>query len=209
MDRQAGREDLNPRLEQSRSQAAGKLSSVQPSASQLSPLSYLGDQAWCHVMVDIIALSSIYLFPLLPLWAGSNQMKWGDTRGERGVLAPSGSPIIFCLTSWSKCQPGSNPTIFSWYIWQYFSSHPHTSGSLAHVDCFFFNTDAMQEVADAACRTNMLFSLCNTAHKPLKSRFSSESSLRRTVNSRYQNTSEGSTVIPPSAASCRDFPSSR
>lgn len=44
--RQAGRQEvLNPRLERSRSQAAGKLSSVPPSASQLSPLSYLGDQA--------------------------------------------------------------------------------------------------------------------------------------------------------------------
>lgn len=65
--RQAGRQEvLNPRLERSRSQAAGKLSSVPPSASQLSPLSYLGDQAWCHVMVDIIALSSIYLFPSSP-----------------------------------------------------------------------------------------------------------------------------------------------
>lgn len=101
-------EDLNPCLEQSRSQAAGKLSSVSPSASQLSPLSYLGDQAWWHVMVDIIALSSIYLFPL---WVGSNQMKWGDTQREH-ELSLSKSPMI------SVSRPEANVSLAA--VRQYF-----------------------------------------------------------------------------------------
>lgn len=132
----------------------------------------------------------LYLsFPLFSL-SGLEVTKWNEVTREESASPPrQEAQIIFCLASWSKCQPGSNPTIFSRYIWQCFSSHPHTSGSLAHVDCFFFYTDAKQEVADAARRTNMLFSLCNRAHKPLKkSCFSSESSLRRTVNSRYQHT---------------------
>lgn len=147
MDRQA--EVLNPCLEQSRFQAAGKLSSVSPSASRR-------DQAWWHVMLDIIALSSIYLIPLL--LSVLEVTKWNEVTHEESMS-------FFCQRAHWFLSHGQkqmsdwlqSDNILLVYLAMFFP-HPHTSGSFVQVNCFFY-IDATQEVADAACWLNMLFSL--------------------------------------------------
>lgn len=136
MDRQAGRQaqDLNPCLEQSRSQAAGKLSSVPHSASPLFPLI----PRRSNVMVDIIALSSIYPSIFLSiLFSVMEVTKWNEMTHEPFL---SNSPMI------SVSRPEANVRLaavrlyflgISGSVLLFFfllPPHPHTSGSLVH--CF-------------------------------------------------------------------------
>lgn len=100
-------EDLNPCLEQSRSQAAGKLSSV-PSSASSCPLSHTERSG--HVMVDIIALSSIYPFPL-PL-SEVEVTRWNAVTREQCMdFLLSKSPTI------SVSSPEANVRLA--VLWQY------------------------------------------------------------------------------------------
>lgn len=122
------------------------------------PFSYLGDQAWCHLMVDIIALSSIYLFPLL--LPELEVTKLNEVTHEECMSSFCQRAQWFLshvqkqMSDWLQ-----SDNILLVYLAVFFP-HPHTSGSLVQVNCF--HIDAMQEVADAACWLNMLFTLCLT-----------------------------------------------
>lgn len=89
--RQAGwrAEDLNPCLEQSRSQAAGKLSSVPSFASAHFSLSYWEIRP-CNGGHNCFVLDLSFSSP--PLRVVSSQMKWVDTRAEHECLL-SKSPM--------------------------------------------------------------------------------------------------------------------
>lgn len=194
-------EDLNPCLEQSRSRAAGKPSSVQSSASPHFP-SHTERSA--HVMVDIIALSSIYLFPPLP--SELEVTKWNEVTREQSTNAYCQRAQRFLshvqkqMSDWLH----SDKILLVYLPVLFF--HPHTSGSLVQVNWVFFIFVALQEAADAACWLNMLFSLCLTGLISLKIMFQFCKLTPRTVPSQCQNVSYGRIVLLPNTASCPDFP---
>lgn len=135
VDRQAGwrTEDLNPCLEQSRSQAASKLSSVPSFASAHFPSH---TERSGHVMVDIIALSSIYLFPLL--LSELEVTKWNEATHEQSMNAYCQraqwvlSHIQRQMSVWLQ----SNNFLLVYLAVLVF--HPHTSGSAAQVNCYLY-----------------------------------------------------------------------
>lgn len=152
----AGRqaEDLNPCLEQSRSQAAGKLSSVPPSASPPPSLTPRRSGLMpCNSGHNCFVL---YLFLLL--LSELEATKWNEVTHEESASSFCQGAQWFLSHVQKQMSHWLQSEKFLLVYLAVLFPHPHTSGSLVQVNCF--HSDAMQEVADAACRLNMLFSLC-------------------------------------------------